>query len=449
MTETNRHNQPYSPAGSLIKSVIRKTIWALGGFLILMVFAAGFFLAPEYAFMAAGLSGFTLFAWYEARQRRLWEQAADFKFHHIVKTQNEFSDRMGRQQHSFDALKATIEKREAERRELQKQAEKRGKRAQNDNRGAFDLSRIPRAIKPQLNKASKGIKSYNTLKQAHSKASKNPKQSSPQELSPYVLQEMVDTALKNKQLDMFMQPIVTLPQRKVMGYELFSRLRARAGLYAPAQKYIHFARQNNVIQHFDAIALETLLDSIRSVSQPLPNIRFFINIDQQSLKNKAFMQKFLAFVSTNRGMAKHFVFELSAQSFRQLDYGCLEIMRGLGRLGCAFSLDRCLPDMFPLHLLARNAIRYIKIHRHDLSMMMQSPDFTARFQSLKASYAAQHIHIIADHIETEDEMKTLLDLDLTFGQGFLFGKPDLKGTFSPFAHSKTFARRKGLQEEVA
>ncbi|MBU6476205.1 MAG: EAL domain-containing protein, partial [Alphaproteobacteria bacterium] len=78
---------------------------------------------------------------------------------------------------------------------------------------------------------------------------------------------LVQTATKQDRVDLFLQPVVGLPQRKVRFYEMLSRIRVQPDAYLPAGRYIGIARRQALIPIIDNLLLLRGLQIIRKAEE--------------------------------------------------------------------------------------------------------------------------------------------------------------------------------------
>ena len=106
-------------------------------------------------------------------------------------------------------------------------------------------------------------------------------------------------------------------------------------------------------------------------------------------------------------------------------------MGKLAELGFRFSLDKVVDLDLDLQDLARSDVKFVKINAQlmldelveiDGRMVLKSlPDLAAEdFAALTRRYG---VEVIAEKIEAERQVVDVLELDVGFGQGHLFGEP--------------------------
>lgn len=249
-------------------------------------------------------------------------------------------------------------------------------------------------------------------------------------LTDMAVRELLHHAVRDKKIDIFLQPIVRLPQRQTNFYELFARIRAKAGLYLPAQRYMELAMEERLMESIDNILLLECLKVLQVNFEAENKVStYFINIKPATLRNADFMDDLLKFISQNKRMASSLVFEMKQADFDGLSSGERLILDGMAKLGCRFSLDHVsdLPDDI-ISLYQRN-VRFMKIPaQRFLGKDCGYPDF-AQMVRRKRRLEVNGIEVIIDRVESEPELLELLDYEVNFGQGFLFGRPDLEGVY--------------------
>ena len=106
-------------------------------------------------------------------------------------------------------------------------------------------------------------------------------------------------------------------------------------------------------------------------------------------------------------------------------------MSRLAELGFRFSLDKVHDLDIDFHDLARADVKFLKVsapflleellETDDGLVFRSMPDLAAQdFASLTRRYG---VDLIAEKVESERQIVDILELDIAFGQGHLFGEP--------------------------
>jgi len=231
--------------------------------------------------------------------------------------------------------------------------------------------------------------------------------------------DIVRGALRDDRVDLALQPIVSLPQRKRRFYECFSRLRTEDGAIVLPEQYIGIAEGAGLISAIDNVLLLRCVQLVRKIHSRNENIDFFCNISAHTIADASFFADFVEFLEGNRVLAAHLIFEFGQADFARWSETGAPLLDRLALLGCRFSLDRVENLDFDATILAARHIGFIKIEG-DLLL-----EAVAESDDILRALQRHQIDLIVTKIEDESRLLEILDYDVDFGQGFLFGEPRL------------------------
>jgi cyclic-di-GMP phosphodiesterase TipF (flagellum assembly factor) len=231
--------------------------------------------------------------------------------------------------------------------------------------------------------------------------------------------EIVRAALRSDRIDLVLQPIVSLPQRRRRFYECFSRLRTQDGAMILPEQYIALAERAGLITAIDNMLLFRCIQLVRKIHHRNQDIDFFCNLSPHTLVDEDFFNDFVAFLEGNQELAPHLVFEFAQGDFARWSEAGAGLLDRLATLGCRFSLDQVTDLKFDPAELAARHVRFVKIESGILLNQMQ--DSVGILRALRR----HQIDLIVEKVEDEGRLLEILDYDIDFGQGFLFGEPRL------------------------
>jgi len=246
------------------------------------------------------------------------------------------------------------------------------------------------------------------------------------EYSKAVLSELIHHAVQNDKIEIFAQPIVKLPSRRMTYLELFARIRARAGIYLPADTYRPLAEEETTIENVDHALLLHTIDTIRADARRGIEIGYFINICASTFKNQRYMTDLLEFLKSRRDLAHLLVFELQYKEYNTLPPQLIRIIDGLSRLGCKFSIDNLPTWDVDDDMLAENGINFLKIDARTLVDLCSTQHGEMDLAKFKSRLDRSGLELIVEKFESEQDLIELLDFEIDYGEGYLFGKPDLE-----------------------
>lgn len=243
----------------------------------------------------------------------------------------------------------------------------------------------------------------------------------PPPLNDATILSAVREALKADRIDIYLQPVVSLPQRKHRFYEVFSRVRAPDGTQIMPDQYLDLAEREGLIAPIDNLLLVRCIQLIRETERRQHHIAFFSNISAATIGDAEFMRQFLQMMAQNQSLVPKLVFELSQDDLTNADAATKGLLGQLAKLGFRFSMDQVTDLDLDVDALARAEVRYVKLDRALLLDPAARPDA----QTLCRRFDGHQVDLIVEKIETENQLLELLDLGIDFGQGYLFGEPRL------------------------
>ncbi len=233
----------------------------------------------------------------------------------------------------------------------------------------------------------------------------------------------IKNAVEENRLDIYLQPMVTLPQRKVRFYEAVTRLRDDKDQILTADDFIATAESAGLIGRIDHMVMLRCVQVLRRLMVRNKDVGVFCNVSAATLGNPAHFAQCLDFLEANRALAPSFVLEFKQATFRNLGPTENEHLAALSLRGYRFSIDHVSDLRVEPRELADRGVRFIKVPASLLLDPRQSSTSDIHPSDLSDLLGRFGIDLIAEKIEGERAVVDLLDFDVRFGQGFLFAPP--------------------------
>lgn len=230
-------------------------------------------------------------------------------------------------------------------------------------------------------------------------------------------------AIRDARTEIYLQTIVTLPQRKVRHYEATARLHTADGRLLAPDEYLAIASDAGLMPALDDLSLLRAAQVARRLGSRSRDAALFFSVGAATVAEGGFFTHFADFLAINPTLAPSLVLGIPQTAMTAMGPLEQEGMAQLARLGVRFCLDRVTDPQIEPRTLVGLGIRFVRapaslllnadaaanasIHPHDLSNLL------GRFG----------IELIVDGIENETAVADLLDYDVRYGQGGLFGSP--------------------------
>ena len=246
-----------------------------------------------------------------------------------------------------------------------------------------------------------------------------------------VLLATIHEALAENRVDLYLQPVVSLPQRRTIFYESFTRLRAADDRVMMPAEYLSVAEGEGLVPAIDNLLLFRCAQIVRRLARQDRKVGVFCNVALSSLGDETFFPQFLDFLSENRDLNQALIFELGQATFDARGAVEARNMAKLADLGFRFSIDKVQTLDLDFADLQRSDVKFMKVAADLLIEQLLDLDGASALPSLRDISAADFagltrrygIELIAEKCETERQIVDILELDVSMGQGHLFGEP--------------------------
>lgn len=236
------------------------------------------------------------------------------------------------------------------------------------------------------------------------------------------LNELLETIL-NRQMRVQFQPIVHFGVGRVFGYESLIRM-PQTGNLKRAGMYFHAAHRARLVSWLDVACQELCFETAARTGV---RDHLFINMDAEGLAHLHLAEQSLAKRAAEFNIApSRVVLEITERQAVDDFPRLTQYIEQLREEGFKIAIDDAGAGYSSLHSIAELRPDFVKIDRSLVRTIENSPTRRALLSTL-THYAHQiGAHVIAEGLETRDELATVIEMGVPYGQGYLLGKPDDK-----------------------
>ncbi len=225
----------------------------------------------------------------------------------------------------------------------------------------------------------------------------------------------------------FFQPIVSLANSALVGFEALARWRhPERGLVSPAE-FVDAAEAAGLIREIDAVILERAWRIFEDAltAHPLrgPPLLLSVNLSTEHLRDAAIVERVEALLAEGRGILSRLQFEITETLLIKNQDEAEDVLNRLKALGISIALDDFGTGYSSLVYLHRFPIDCIKIDRSFSEAILRSQRSRAIVRSIVTLAQSMDLRTIAEGVEEKGVADDLLALGCTFGQGRYYGKP--------------------------
>lgn len=236
----------------------------------------------------------------------------------------------------------------------------------------------------------------------------------------------IQQAFANDRLTLYFQPIIDLkePLNNYIHYELLVRYIGDDGRHIGPERFLPAAEKYGISNQIDLWVLTTALDFLQRHPEHTARLQCCsINITANSIGNHQTRSAIKVLMENLEFPTNKICFEITESSAIQNLTDALEFIDEMKFLGCKFALDDFGTGFSSLGYLKNLDVDYLKIDGAFIRDIVSDEIDRAMVTAIADIGRAMKIKTIAEYVEDEEVLKTLIPLNVDLGQGFGLAKP--------------------------
>jgi diguanylate cyclase (GGDEF)-like protein len=234
------------------------------------------------------------------------------------------------------------------------------------------------------------------------------------------LEHELSRAVDDGNIVLHYQPVVDVEDGSVIGVEALSRWR-RAGELAPPGEWIPVAEETGLITGIGAHVMMAACGEAIGVGSPLPASAYVaVNVSARQVDDELLpmVERVLAGGTDPRRL----IVEITETAVMEQPDLARRLLTELRERGVRIALDDFGTGHSSLSMLTRLPVDVIKIDRSFISRIVER-DGAALVTSIVSLAGSLQLSVIAEGVETVEQLELVRDLGCRYAQGFLFARP--------------------------
>lgn len=240
----------------------------------------------------------------------------------------------------------------------------------------------------------------------------------------FLLENDLRKAIQEEQFFIHYQPKVNLVTREIVGGEALIRwLHPQMGIIFPGE-FIPLAEKTNFILELgDWVILSVCRQIQKWEEEGLDVVPISINISAKRFLKGDLVNKLQKILAETNVDPRWLEFEITETSFIQNEEKVLTVINSLKDIGIAISLDDFGTGYSSISYLKKFKVDFLKIDQSFINTIHSSRDDEAIVKSILYMARELNIKVVAEGVETEDQLDFLINHHCHIIQGYLFSKP--------------------------
>ena len=247
------------------------------------------------------------------------------------------------------------------------------------------------------------------------------------------LESRLRQAVANDELELHFQPFIDLNTAEVLGAEALLRWRhPELGMIAPGE-FIPIAELSGLIVPIGEWVLRTACAEARKWHEKgFPKLTVSVNLSSRQFQQTDLVRQVTDALAETGLDADKLDLEITESNAMQNAEHSINTLWGLKKQGVRISMDDFGTGYSSLNYLKRFPIDRIKLDQSFVRDLPGDKDDAAIAMAVIAMGRSLELVVIAEGVETEEQLRFLKDRDCDQLQGFLFSRPLPAEAFQSF-----------------
>lgn len=225
-------------------------------------------------------------------------------------------------------------------------------------------------------------------------------------------------------IEVHLQPVIALPERKVRFYEALARLRLHDGTLIGPAEFLPILERFGRAPTFDRRMLLRAVAVARHLVARASEAVVTVNLSPQSLAEAGFLASVVHVLEAAPEVTGKIVLELPQSCWQAFDAAQREAVFTLCGRGVPLSLDGAKNLHVDVRMLAEQGVRFLKLPAAMILAAAGRDDVRdIGLRDLVALLRRSGVKLIAERVDREEMVPALVDLGVPLAQGFVFSAP--------------------------
>lgn len=233
-------------------------------------------------------------------------------------------------------------------------------------------------------------------------------------------------ALENREFKVFLQPKMDMFTDKVIGAEALVRWFKPDGTMVSPGQFIPIFEENGFVTHLDFEMLRQVLDmQQKRLQEGKPIVKISVNFSRKHQEDQTYLTRLDELMAQYQVPTKTLEIEITESVFMQDLAPLIESICQLKKRGFSVSIDDFGAGYSSLNVLSRVKADIVKLDRQFLlDVEMEKDNFTSEFLQLLIDMIKKlGFRVLAEGVETEEQVNLLKNAGCRFAQGFYYARP--------------------------
>lgn len=239
------------------------------------------------------------------------------------------------------------------------------------------------------------------------------------------IEEELNRAIEQSELELYFQPKINIKEKTVYSFEVLLRWN-RGGTYIPPDQFIPQAEKSDVIFAMTKWVIHSALRALKALQDQHKDteLKVSINISKPCFTNNWLEDVLKNALSIWNVNGANVILEITETAFMEGLKTIQKCCSGIrNSTGCQISIDDFGTGFSSFEFFKEVHAEELKIDKTFVTNINQSSRLQNIVRCMVDLAKSANMKIVVEGIETEEELKEILALDVDYTQGYLFSRP--------------------------
>lgn len=249
-------------------------------------------------------------------------------------------------------------------------------------------------------------------------------------LEEQFITSMMQTAIEERQFQVYYQPKYDLNTEKIVGAEALVRwIHPEKGFMSPGE-FIPVFEKNGFITKLDMYVWETACRDIKSwMELGYPPVAVSVNVSRADIYNPKIIEILLGLVKKYEIPMRYLHLEITESAYTENPKQIIEVVAKLRELGFLIEMDDFGTGYSSLNMLSEMPVDVLKLDIRFIQTEANQSSGRGILSFIISLAKWLGLAAVAEGVETKEQIDLLRSMDCNYVQGYYFAKPMKESEF--------------------
>lgn len=239
------------------------------------------------------------------------------------------------------------------------------------------------------------------------------------------MEKRIREALERDEMTLHYQPILSLSEQRIIGFEGLIRWPRPGGGFVPTEEFIPVAENSGIMAHLGWWTLEQACRQVREWHTAFPGdfpVAVMVNISGKLFSEPELVPSVIRILERTKVISEHLHLEITETSVMSDLENSLRTLRALKEVGVHLHVDDFGTGHSSLSYLHRFPVDSLKVDRAFVAGLTNGSGALSIVRTVVDLARSLDLLVVAEGVETPEQLELVRNLGCDYAQGWLFAK---------------------------